>query len=216
MQLLTLTDTKLADLRERVETELGRRAKVATSDAATIIHGNEIGKRAVTVAAAGNHSLLLVGPPNSGKTMLRGLALALGLRATFEARPCPCGYYSVRTAPCRCSSRSVEAHWRKWPVADITVEVVPPSDVERRSAGTTLAEIKAVLAQAKNYISLALDRECENLLRAATRELPAFNYATAQAVARTIADLDQCENIQPQHLNEAIHYQLFRLHVLKG
>ncbi len=94
MNLLTLTDTKLAALHRQAINEIARRSKAAANghDAASIIRGNEMAKRALVVAAAGNHSILFVGPPNCGKTMLRAVALELGLGTTFEIWPCPCGY----------------------------------------------------------------------------------------------------------------------------
>ena len=88
-----------------------------------MIHGNEMAKRALVVAAAGNHSILFHGPPNCGKTMLRAVALELGLGNTFEARPCPRGYWNDLRRSCDCTDGRIEKHRRKFPTVDITIEV---------------------------------------------------------------------------------------------
>jgi len=53
------------------------------------VHGQEAAKRALEVAAAGGHALLLVGPPGSGKTLLAqrlpGILPPLGFEAALEA-----------------------------------------------------------------------------------------------------------------------------------
>ncbi len=55
-----------------------------------------------------------------------------------------------------------------------------------------------------------LDEEGRNLLKASMAEmgLSARAHDKILRVARTIADLDSCEAIQPMHLNEAINYRM--------
>jgi magnesium chelatase family protein len=55
-----------------------------------------------------------------------------------------------------------------------------------------------------------LDDESLNLLKSSMTELglSARAHDKILRVARTIADLDQCENIKPMHLNEAINYRM--------
>ena len=215
MNLIGLTDTKLAAVQRQVCNEIERRARIATSghDAAAIIFGNEMAKRALVVAAAGNHSLLLVGPPNCGKTMLRAAALELGLAQTFEARPCPCGHRNSPYQNCSCTVRQIERHVRKLPQADITVEMVRPAERDRRTPGTTLADMRRQIDARTDYRSLELDEAAKSLLATAVRELglDPDQQRRAIAVARTIANLDGRERIELSHLMEAINYRAMRL-----
>ncbi len=158
MNLLTLTDSKLAQFYRQTANELARRAKAATNgyDAASIVHGNEMAKRALVVAAAGNHSILFLGPPNCGKTMLRAVALELGLGGTFEVWPCPCGYRGDPRRSCDCSYRQIEGHLRKLPQADISIEMMCPPEREMRSPGTGLAEMRQQIKAKTGFESLEL------------------------------------------------------------
>jgi magnesium chelatase family protein len=214
MDLHNLSDPTLADLRRRVFHEIERRTKANANgnDASSVIYGQEMAKRALVVAAAGKHSILFVGPPNCGKTMLRAVALQLGLSDTFEARFCPCGYSSHPQIACSCTARQTKRHRAKYPVTDITVEVPPLSQREISSKGTGLAEMRAQIKAMTAHVSATLDEGCRHLLQAAAAELglDTAAFETILFVARTIANLDRSEHIQPPHLCEAINYRPFR------
>lgn len=215
MDLLRKSGADLAAIYNACCVELRRRASAAKCDDVSIIRGNEMGKRALTVALAGNHSIVFIGPPNCGKSMLRAAALAIRPDGpvTMECRPCPCGYHGSATVACTCSCAKIERHRAKLPVADITMEVVPPTqrDLQGRP-GTGSAEIIQALKDLPSYQSLELDDDCRIILKAACAELNIDADARERiiAVARTIANLDRCENIRVMHLNEAICYRLRR------
>jgi predicted ATPase with chaperone activity len=212
MSLITLTDCKLARLHRLAGNEIARRAATATTgrDAASVIRGNEFAKRALIVATAGGHSILFVGPPNCGKTMLRAVALELGFGNTFEARPCPCGYRSDPNVACRCIARQVERHFRRTPVADVNVEMQRPGERDLSRTGTTLADMHRQIADKGKSKSIKLDEGGLNLLKAAAAELglDADAQRRIMAVARTIANLDRSERVRPIHVCEAINYRL--------
>jgi predicted ATPase with chaperone activity len=194
--------------------EMERRARIATNgqDAAAIIYGNELAKRALVVAAAGNHSLLLVGPPNCGKTMLRAVALELDLSETFEVRPCPCGHRDSPYIDCSCTVRRIERHLEKFPQADITVEMVLPAERDRRTPGTTLADMRRQIEAMTDHASLDLDDIVSPLFSHAVREIGLDPDVQGRiiAVARTIANLDRRERIEAPHLMEAVNYRAMR------
>jgi hypothetical protein len=214
MDLLKLTDTKLAALRLAVANECARRSRIAVEghDPAVLISGNELVKRAVVVAAAGKHTLLLIGPKNSGKTMLRAVALALGLGDVFEARSCPCGEYGGGVnSVCRCTMAQMIRHRRKFPSAEVNVEVRRPANHDRDWAGTSLANMQQQIARAipRDKVNAALDKECQNFLHVCVEYsgLDPVIERSVQEVARTIAALERATDLRPIHLNEAINYR---------
>ena len=59
---------------------------------------------------------------------------------------------------------------------------------------------------------LPIDDECQNQLKAMT-EMGLARATQSASGARTIADLDQSDNIRPIHLNEAINYRMLDRHL---
>ena len=58
-----------------------------------------------------------------------------------------------------------------------------------------------------------LDETCAELMKQAfdAMGLTARSYDRILKVARTVADLEGCENIEPQHIAEAIQYRAVNL-----
>jgi hypothetical protein len=220
-RLFTLSDRELALLLESAMREARRRAPASNCgtddkhpDPGSVIRGQEYAKRAIVVAALGGHSLLFVGPPGVGKTMLRALAHFLGVPASFESLPCPCGFHGDCAHACRCERDDLAA----WPLprAEVNVEVcrVPAYELAATMPGTTAAMMHADIESARTGAEpgSALDRDGETLLRHAIDELglsPAAREATIR-LARTIARLDGSHRITASHVCEAIGYRPLR------
>ncbi len=82
---------------------------------------------------------------------------------------------------------------------------------ERFTTGKCRCNGNMQAAELRKYC--ALDDTCAALMKQAfdAMGLTARSYDRIRRVARTIADLDGSETIQPQHIAEAIHYRTYRL-----
>ena len=89
--------------------------------------------------------------------------------------------------------------------AAIRARVVAARNIQQRRAGKPNARLTP--RQIKAYCQL--DAEGTEMLKLATSELnlSARAYDRVLKVARTTADLDGSESIQPQHLMEAVQYR---------
>ncbi len=210
LDFFKMADNELAELLSGVRTEMKRRLDALQTDSASIIRGAECQKRAIVVAAAGEHTLLFIGPHNSGKTMLRAVAHELGV-ISFEVLPCPCGNLQSPLRSCTCSEAEIKSHQATITPCEINIETQAPSQRELESTyrGTTVEDLANVVASKSKCRDLKLDSFGESLLRTACIELALDPNArqTIIAVARTIANLDGKTYIESSHIAEACNYR---------
>ena len=155
--------------------------------------------------------------------------------------PCKCGWYGDPSGRCHCSELAVENYRSRisGPMLDridIVVEVPavhfeelrsraeaePSSEVKKRvNAARTIqnkrfgkggmCNARMGPEEMRRYCDLG--EESADLMRNAfdTMGLTARSYDRILKVARTVADLDGSENIEPQHIAEAIQYRAVNL-----
>jgi predicted ATPase with chaperone activity len=167
------------------------------------VRSQEAVKRALTIALAGNHSILLLGPSGHGKTMLATAARAI---------------VAIPIDEVTIDSKDPDRINRlmQYVRCDVHIEVppVPYRELTGRRPGADSARIRMQVEKAAKFGAthkdLALSDSTVLLGKQAYDELglSARGFTTCVRIARTIANLEQSEKIADIHLAEAVQYRL--------
>ncbi len=95
--------------------------------------------------------------------------------------------------------------------ADVKARADEARRVQRERFVGSMVKTNAEMGEKEMRVYCKLDKEGEDVLREAFKSLHLSARARSRIlkVARTIADLEQCENIKPDHLYEAISYRTY-------
>lgn len=151
------------------------------------------------------------------------------------ANPCPCGYFGDDEHPCQCTVPQIRSYQNRigGPLMDridlhLDVRRVPPAQVLEGDGGTTSDKLREGVLRGRAFASwrtehfggegrgrgdaagACLTEEARAFL-VSMAELHAMSgrgIARTRAVARTIADIEESDEVKSCHVAEAVSYRL--------
>jgi magnesium chelatase family protein len=147
------------------------------------------------------------------------------------SNPCPCGYLGDVKKICTCSPAQIQRYQSKisGPILDridLCVTLSRLSEAEMRALSGDLQPrnntvnnentdlVKKRIKQAKIFsrlygVNRVLDKASQDLLNAAVMrfDLSSRSHQKIISIARTVANLDESENINEEHVAEALQYR---------
>ncbi|HUV84110.1 MAG TPA: ATP-binding protein [Methanosarcinales archaeon] len=183
--------------------------------------GQESAKRAIEVAMAGDHSLMLIGPHGFGKTMLTraflGAILDTDIEATiFESLPCPCGNYTSTILECYCDLQQLKSHKRKMHKTDmiVTCPEVEYKHIWNKTSGEHTDDIMERVIEARAFLPKvvrdSIPEDAKALLKHAYTALGLNlqQFHKVIDISCTIAAVELSESIRASHIAEALYYRI--------
>ena len=180
--------------------------KILSGDFWQKLPNNEHIKRALEIAIAGKHKILITISPDIQRIFIEfGNGLPIKVAIAFK---CPCGYFMHQDHQCTCTEQKIIKHIKRlklW-TYDIAIEATIPRTRDYEYIGEPFKNAQKRIKGMSSYTNLILDDPGMSLLELAKRKL-AIDVEIAARVGRTIANLENSKDIMAHHISEAIQYQ---------
>lgn len=177
-------------------------------------------------------------PLESGRMVVTRADGSIDFPAKFmlvaAANPCPCGFFGDDERPCHCTVPQIRKYQGRigGPVLDridlhVDVRRIPATNVLASGSGTDSASLREGVLRAREFAawrsggcggrspqevvaSCRLGADEEQFLEAAASRLSMSGRALIRtaSLARTIADMDECETVKREHLSEALGFRV--------